>query len=169
VDGASDVILDDTYPIYLFKFIGMHPSNNDVEFQFNISIDTGSNYNVTKTTTSFVAYHREDGGDSSLQYSTVGDLAQSTSFQRFTNGDNVGNDNDQNISGELWLFNPSSTVFIKHFMGNASQAGTSDYNTNEFIAGYCNTTSACDAVRFQFSAGSMDVGKIKLYGLKDSA
>jgi len=168
VDGASDVVLDNTYPVYLFKFIGIHPQTDAVEFQFNMSIDSGSNYNVTKTTTATQTYHHEDGTHASLDYSTAGDLAQSTSFCRFTNGDNVGNDNDQNISGELWLFNPSSTTFVKHFMGTASNAGGGNYSTNELVAGYCNTTSAVDAVQFATSSGNMDAGTIKLYGIKDS-
>ena len=50
VDGTSDVVLDSTYPIYVFKFINIHPSGTN-RFQFNGSIDAGSNYNVTKTTT----------------------------------------------------------------------------------------------------------------------
>ena len=33
----------------------MHPANNDAHFQVNFSIDSGSNYNVTKTTAYFRA------------------------------------------------------------------------------------------------------------------
>ena len=167
VHGTSDVVLDSTYPIYLFKIISAHPASDDVEFQFNFR-DGGSSYDATKTSTAVQAYHREDGGDSALGYSTVGDLAQSTSFQRFTNGDNVGTDNDQNFSGELWLFNPSSTTFVKHFIGIASNYGAADYATNELVAGYCNVTAAIDAVQFAMSSGNIDAGTFKLYGLKDS-
>ena len=39
VDGSSDVVLDNTYPVYLFKWIGVHPSANDVAYAFNGSID----------------------------------------------------------------------------------------------------------------------------------
>src|SRR5210317_2146289 len=51
--------IDSTYPIYRFEFIDIHPSTNDVDFQFNLSTDGGSNYNVTKTTTNFQAGHDE--------------------------------------------------------------------------------------------------------------
>ena len=50
VDGSSSVVLDNTYPIYKFTFIDIHPATNDVNFQFNMSVDSGSNYNVAKTT-----------------------------------------------------------------------------------------------------------------------
>ena len=36
-----------------------------------------------------------------------------------------------------------------------------------YIAGYANTTSAINAVRFQANTGNID-GTIKLYGIKDS-
>ena len=68
VHGSSDVVLDSTYPIYLFKWISVHPSANDVAYAFNGSIDAGSNYNVTKTTTMFYAYHEEGGGTATLAY-----------------------------------------------------------------------------------------------------
>ena len=42
--------IDSTYPIYRFEFINIHPQTDSVKFQFNLSTDGGSNYNVTKTT-----------------------------------------------------------------------------------------------------------------------
>ena len=39
-------------------------------FQFNGSTDGGSNYNVTKTTTAFIAYHGENDSDTHLAYVT---------------------------------------------------------------------------------------------------
>ena len=61
VNGSSDVVLDSTYPIYIFKFINIHPSNDGGVFEFNFSVDSGSNYNVAKTTTAFRAYNEESG------------------------------------------------------------------------------------------------------------
>jgi hypothetical protein len=52
--------IDSTYRTYLFKFINIHPATDAVNFQFNLSTDGGSSYNVTKTTTFFTAYHKED-------------------------------------------------------------------------------------------------------------
>ena len=170
VDGASDVVLDNTYPIYLFKYIACHPSGSGdtgAQFSFNLSVDTGSDYNVTKTTTSFNADHAEGGSGPSLQYDTYSDLAQGTGFQVLSdNFDSLGN--DYNISGYIWLFNPSSTTFVKHFMSTGNSIN-SNILFNIYVAGYGNTTSAVDAVQFKFSAGNIDAGKIKLYGLKDSA
>ena len=105
VDGASSVVLDSTYKEYLFTFKNMHPANDTQEFQFNMSVDTGSNYNVTKTTTYFRTYNNEADNERSLSYRTGNDLAQSTNFQMLADG--VGNGNDECCSGVLHLFNPS--------------------------------------------------------------
>jgi hypothetical protein len=167
VDGTDDVVLDSTYPIYLFKFINIHPSTDDQVSQFNLSIDSGSNYNVTKTSTFFRSYHFESDSASGLGYQTGDDLAQSTAAQQLVNSCS-GNDNDQSMSGYLHLFNPSSTTFVKHYIACTNYATCNDTSTNNFIAGYGNTTSAIDAVQFSMSSGNIDAGKIKLYGLGDS-
>ena len=166
VNGSSDVVLDSTYPIYLFKFISCHPSDDEAALMFNMSADTGSNYNVTKTTTMFRAYNDETDSYTALQYLTSQDLAQSTGDA--TLGYGVGNDNDQSLSGELYLFNPSSTSFVKHFISTTNNYEDGDISVECFAAGYGNTTSAVDAIQFKFPSGTMDAGTIKLYGLKDS-
>jgi len=158
--------IDSTYPIYRFEFINCHPSTNIVNFQFNLSTDSGSNYNVTKTTTYFQANHYEDDSSPALGYQTGRDLAQSTSDQLLTS--NTGNDNDQNLAGELFLYNPSSTTFVKHFIAKINNNEHGDGTFNSYIAGYGNTTSAINAIRFKFSSGNIDSGTIKLYGIKDS-
>ena len=166
VNGSSDVVLDSTYPVYLFKFIDIHPSSNDVTFDFQGSTNTGSSYGVTMTTTSFEAYHDEAGSTTTLGYSAASDLAQATGFQDLTGG--IGNGNDENGGGELYLFNPASTSFVKHFISRSSFYFASDYAIQRLNGGYFNTTSAIDAIRFQFSSGNFDQGIIKLYGIKDS-
>jgi hypothetical protein len=166
VDGTDDVVLDSTYPIYLFKFINIHPASDGEEFEFNFSVDSGSNYNVTKTSTYFLEEHTESDSGASQSYQTSRDLAQSTSFQHF--GVDTGNDNDQASSGELWLFNLSSTTYVKHFIGTLQQAHQNDLSLVGHVAGYGNTTSAVDAIQFKMSSGNIDAGTFKLYGIKDS-
>ena len=165
VHGTDGVVLDSTYPIYKFEFIDIHPANNNANFQVNFR-DGGTNYDATKTTTNFRAYHNEAGNDSSLGYFAAGDLAQSTSAQII--GRTIGNDNDKCGTGTLTLYNPSSTTFVKHFIVNSNTLEGSDYLVNYFIAGYCNVTAAIDGVQFSFDSGNIDSGKIKLYGIKDS-
>jgi hypothetical protein len=167
VDGSSDVVLDSTYPIYLFKIINAHPATDRVGLTFQFSTDTGSNYNTTITSTNFRAYHNEDDSSPTLAYNGGEDLAQSTNFMHLT-GNDIGNANDENLCAELYLFNPSSTTFVKHFIGVSQCQGGNEISVESHIAGYSNTTSAIDAVQFKMSSGNIDAGTIKLYGLKDS-
>jgi len=162
VDGASGVVLDNTYKEYMFTFNNIHGSENNFKFQFNLSTDGGSNYNVTKTTTYFRAYHTE-GGASGLGYRTAGDLTQSTDYQILFI--DLENQNDNSGSGSMQLFNPSSTTFVKHFMATSSFIQNSEVAQNSFVSGYGNTTSAVNAIRFQGSSGNIDSGDICLYGI----
>jgi hypothetical protein len=157
--------LDSTYDAYEFKFINVAPKTDNVQFQFNMSTDSGSNYNVTKTTTFFYSVHNEADTSTALSYDTGADLAQSTSFQILVGI--IGNDADQNIAGSLQLFNPSSTTYVKHFIANINNSTYDDQSVETFIAGYGNTTSAVNAIQFKMSSGNFD-GIIKLYGVKKS-
>jgi hypothetical protein len=159
--------LDSTYDEYIFKFIDIHPATDAVTFNFNMSTDSGSNYNVTKTTTFFRALHNEDDVSSGVGYQTTQDLAQSTAFQPLA-AISLGNGADESCSGTLTLFNPASTVYVKHFISTFNLYDADNVTRNPYVAGYGNTTSAVNAVRFQMSSGNIDDGIIKLYGVKKS-
>ena len=165
-DGSSGVTLDNTYPLYLFKIINMHPSVDNHIFEFQANASGGSGYNETITSTTFRAYHTEGGGTATLEYVVNDDLAQGTDHQHLANG--VGNANPRGLSGELFLFNPSSTTFVKQFMARCQFYEASDATTDFHTAGYINTTSAIDEIQFRMASGNIDAGTFKLYGIKDS-
>jgi hypothetical protein len=154
--------IDSTYDSYLFKFINMHPATDSVTFNVNFR-DGSTAYDATKTTTFFRAYHNEGGSGQALEYQASQDLPQSTAAQPLAN--DLGNDNDQSCSGELFLYNPSSTTFVKHFMAKMESQAENEYSYNLFIAGYCNVTAAIDGVQFAMSSGNIDSGVIKMYGV----
>jgi hypothetical protein len=158
--------IDSTYNTYMFKFINIHPATDGAEFQFNGSTDGGSNYNVTKTTSIFEAGHNESGSASNLNYVTSQDLAQSTAYQIINA--NIGFDNDQSGVAIMYLFSPSSTTFVKHFLSVNQRCNSNEYTINSYLGGYFNTTSAINAVDFKMSSGNIDSGVIKMYGLRES-
>ena len=167
VNGSNDVVLDNTYRTYIFKFINIHPSSQGDILRVNFSDDTSSHsYDLTKTTTMFYARHDEDGSDGQLTYSSGTDTAQGTGNQDLVV--NINANNDSSASGELMLFNPSSTTFTKHFMSTVDSDGESDRCFTSYVSGYVNTTAAVTAVRFTFGGSNIDSGTIKLYGIKDS-
>ena len=160
--------IDSSYRTYIFKLINIYARTNQTAFGFNFSTDGGSNYNVTKTTTAFNAYHNEADNEATLQYDTSNhDLAQSTGDMRYV--DWMDNASDMSMSGSIILFNPSSTTFVKHFLSNVSsnryQSYGGGFDFNYFIGGYCNTTSAVNAIIFRMSSGNFD-GTIHLYGIE---
>jgi len=161
IDFTSSI--NSTYNSYVFKYIDIHPASIQ---QLTVNFrDGGSNFDATKTTTAFNPYHQEDGSGAGVDYRTAWDLAQSTSDQIIAQ--ELGNGNDESGSGYLHLFEPSSTTFVKHFIGVTSYYQNFG-NTGSFgvhYAGYCNVTAAIDGVRFKMSSGNIDAGTIKMYGV----
>ena len=163
VDGASDVVLDSTYRTYIFKLINIHPATNAAELVFNLSADTGSNYNVAKTTTTVQSIHSEDGTTAASVVFDPEDLSNGTGFQNLA--EDVGSDNDQSAVGELYLFSPSSTTFVKHWMSRTNISTYTNYSFDCYVGGYANVTAAIDGVQFTMASGNIDSGSIKLYGI----
>jgi len=166
LNGTDDVVLDDTYPIYRFSFINIHPETDGVDFEFQADTGTNTSYNQTITSTTFRATHDEADSSTGLDYRTGEDQAQGTAFQDLNIG--MGNDNDQCLNGHLHIFAPSDTTFVKHFMARIASPKDNDYHVDMFIAGYFNTTTALTRFKFKMSGGQIQGGKIKLYGLSDS-
>ena len=160
--------IDSTYKEYQFYFINLVPRNNNGnQFHFQGSTDGGSNYNTTITSTFFISIHNEADNSTNLAYDTNRDLAQSTNFQTFADGTggDAGGSTDKNASGMLTLFNPASTTYVKHFIGVCNNLSDNDFSRNEYVAGYFNTTSAINAIRFKHSSANFD-GTILMYGIK---
>ena len=163
VDGSSDVVLDDTYKEYVFTFKNIHPSADGKNFSFQGSTDGGSSYGVIMTSTAFQTFHDEADTQTNLSYRTGADIAQGTGYPSLTQESSF--DNDHGVCGTLHLFNPSSSVFVKHWMCRLSSVLNINYANEFYNAGYFNTTSPIDAIQFKFDANNIDAGDICLYGI----
>ena len=152
--------IDSTYDTYLFKFINIHPASNNVTWTVNFR-DGGSDFDATKTTTHTGVYHRENGAASGLQYEDGRDTIAATSYVNISDDNNT--DNDHAVNGEMYLFNPSSTTFVKHFIARTRVEAL--YTTDGLVGGFLDTTSAIDAIDFKFASGNIDSGVIKMYGI----
>tara|TARA_R100001594_G_C3907946_1_gene232564 strand:- start:21 stop:596 length:576 start_codon:yes stop_codon:yes gene_type:complete len=161
IDFTSDI--DSTYKEYQFHFIDIHPSGDGTKFQFQVDTGTNTSYNQTITSTSFYAYHAEGGGSANLSYDGSYDQAQGTGFQDLIFYQ--GNGNDESCVGILHLFDPSNSTFVKHFMSRGVRYSANDQASDEYAAGYVNTTTALTRVRFKFNSGTIDAGTIKMYGV----
>jgi len=162
LNGSSDVVFDSTYKEYLFTLKNTHPSSDPGIISFQATTD-GTNYNTTVTTTYFRAFANEADDSTGLAYASGFDQDQDTAIQNLDSGS--GADNDQASAGLLRVFNPSSTTFVKHFIGQVSNSNDGDFNHNVFTAGYFNTTSAITGIQFKMDSGNIDAGDICLYGI----
>ena len=160
IDFTSGI--DSTYDSYVFKWINCHPSTNGANFTFQADTGTNTNYNQTITSTCFRAYHGEDDSND-FGYKSNGDQAQGTGFQGLNFG--LGTENDECSTGYLQIFNPSSSVFVKHFISNGQLNTASNESENDIVAGYFNTTTPITRVRFKMSSGNIDDGIIKMCGV----
>jgi len=156
--------IDSTYDSYVFKFINIHPQNDAAVFLFQGDTGTNTNYNQTITSTYFYARHDQTGAVGQISYDSGSDQAQGTAFQRI--GTEIGNGNSENASGYLQIFNPSSSIFVKHFLGDIQNFESNGYSFRVFSAGYFNTTTALTRFQFKMTSGNIDSGTIKLYGIK---
>jgi hypothetical protein len=171
VHGSSDVVFDSTYPIYVLKVISAHLDADDRNITFNFTAD-GTNFNVTKTTTNLRAVHGENDSGATVTYRTNADLAQSTGEQPLGEAllGGSGGGADGGSCAEIFIFNPSSTTFVKHFLSRSVGMTAGSAAENVYVGGYCNTTSAVTGIRFSTAGGGATTidGTFKLYGIKDS-
>jgi hypothetical protein len=168
IHGSSSVVFNNTYPIYIIKFINVMSSGGQ-NFQMNATTD-GSNFNVVSTNTAFVAEHTEDDSTQArLTYSTSYDVAEAANPYLFNiNKGGLRNASDSGASGQIIIFNPSNTTFVKHYISTVNSMSEYPGSTQNHVAGYFNTSSALTGIRFNSINSNVMHGTIKLYGLKDS-
>ena len=155
--------IDDTYDEYIFYFVGIHPATNSGTWQFQMDA-AGTSYNTTMTTTYFRALHTEDNTTTrQLAYDSGNDQNQGTGFQYLAQ--NIMNDNDADMCGELHLFAPWSTTYVKQFYSRCGAMRTGPLTSDVFVAGYFNSTAALTKVKFKMDNGNTDAGTVYLYGV----
>ena len=154
--------IDSTYKLYIFKFYDVNPDTDSIDFSFQANASGQSGFNETMTTTYFRTDHDESDSSTNLGYQDWADQAQGTAYQ-FLNYD-TGSDADQSSVGELFLFNPSNTTYVKHFYSTSQYYHYNNASQVAFVAGYFNTTAAIDEISFKMASGNFD-GTIKMYGV----
>jgi len=168
-DGDSEIDfssgITSTYGEYIFKFYNLNPATDAAQFQFQVNAtdDAGGDYDVSLITSTYWVAHHTEADTTGFSYSTGGDKAQAATFQQLSEA--LGNGADESSVGELHIFNPSSTTYVKHFHATINIYALSDYTQQIFVAGYINDTTAIDDIRFKMNTGDFD-GTIKMWGVK---
>ena len=155
--------VDSTYDVYIFKLIDINPSVDDTRINVNFSGDGGSTF-LIKSSTYWRAVHDVNDTSTGIAYDTGDDLAQSTANQKLCHG--IGSAADECGVGELFLFSPSNTSYVKnwHSTMQVYYPASGGYSIECFTTGYCTVTTAINHVKYEMSTGVFD-GTIKMYGL----
>ena len=154
--------IDSTYGVYLITCKSIHPSNTATEFTINFR-DGSTAYDADKVTTYIKIRHAEADDLDNFVYDTGNDATGTGGHLLM---ENVGNQNDASTSGTIYLYNPSSTTFVKNYICDFhSMAPDPPVADHILTAGYCNVTAAIDGVQFAFDTGNIDSGDFCLYGL----
>ena len=177
--ATSDTVIDftgmdSTYGEYIFKFYNINPEvsggvySNTANFGFSMGIPAISNGQMVHTSTFITAVQAENATQEILAYSGSLDSAQGEAPQVLAY--NIGNGADESAAGELHIFNPASTTYVKHYLGQThtyDEGNTTNGRAySGYVAGYANRTGAVTEVRFSMSTGDDWDGKIKMWGVK---
>ena len=154
--------IDSTYKLYIFKFYDVNPVTDGSYFGFQANATDSTSYDETITSSAFRARQMEDNSSPDLIYEGEFDRAQQTILQPIYG--HAGDGGDESGAGELHLFNPSNTTYVKHFFTRSNHYNNSTQTQNYFVGGYINTTTAIDDIQFKMSSGNMDA-VIKMYGV----
>jgi len=162
--GASSVEFTDLtgYKIFKFVFIDVNPATDTVNFTFQVNASGQTGFNEVITSTYFRAYHDEADSATGNDYQASFDQAQGTAFQALVH--DAGNGADESTAGELFLFNPQSTTYVKHFYSRCNYYHADNFSEDIYVGGYINTTTNLSEISFKFESGNMDA-VIKQYGL----
>ena len=162
--------LDSTFDVYKFIVNGMIPDGT-AQLHFSVDVGTATNYVQTVTTMQRAASHKGDGtafSDDGHGGPQDNDAAVAAlGIAQKGDGDDDAQDRG-GVSGYLYLFNPASTVFEKHFiskMTGSGMAGTNPYLEMHENAGYFQQTAAITRIRFLYTSTNIRAGRISMYGV----
>lgn len=152
------------YKEYIFGFYNVNPTNDGNTFQWQMKAVGGSTYDQTLHSVHWRGAHYENNSNAFFGNNTSFDNNNATTFSNL--GENQGGDADESLDGLLHIWEPASTTYAKYFMSRVMEHANSNGPFDYFTAGYVNTTSALDGIRFQFSGGNIDNAVIKMWGAK---
>lgn len=159
----NSTFITSTYKNYLITWKNVAPANDGSQFLLRVSEDNGS---TIKTTSGDYA-NLQSGNNTNTPTPTGGGTATGTSILLTCNGVGVmGNATNENGSGHVFIFDPTSTGTYKDFEGQATYVTDDGYFAGmTFWGDYRSTTNALNYLRFQMGSGNIASGIFNLYGI----
>ena len=166
-DAASSTTfssnIDSTYDTYMFTLNEIHCSVNGEDMNVNFSA-TGTFTNILMQTSAIIAQHDQNGANGQVVYQANMD-SNNAANQKFADSSQLGNVASESFSAIMYLYQPSSTTFVKYFNFRTTAKGKVPGSTSAWVSGYANNSGAAvTQVQFAPSSGTF-TGTIKMYGI----
>jgi len=162
--GVSQVdftTLSTDYQDFCWTIQYLHPSADDANLYIRVFTGTGGSQAVFTNG----EYGNAQIGQSNSTLTT--NVTGGQTYMRMSQG--VGNENTEHLNSEVILYNPHTTTFFKTIR-NSSALLTSTGNraTVDNTCGSFLQPEAVTGIRFYFSSGTIDSGRISMYGRKNT-
>jgi hypothetical protein len=151
--------IDATYNEYIFTFENLHSANDGA----NLTFQAGSSGYATTITSGAFRSENSESGSSNWGFATANVQHQATGEQVLFH--ELDNDNDSCVCGDLHLFIPSNTTYVKTWYARTQGKKNSDTSMEVYTSGVLNTASAITQVRFTIASGDIQTGTIRMYGV----
>ena len=157
----TDTQLTSTYKLYLIKFIQISPANNDVDFRVGFSAGGGTPNLSTSNLMNWYGF--ASGNDFGAVGAWNRDSSTTPAYITLATMNN-STETGANLSGEMKLYSPAG---VKQKMWSTQVPNIKVGVKMEMVSwgGMAETASPLTAVTFDFSAGNIASGEIKLYGV----
>ena len=157
----NSTLITDSYDDYVFIGRYLKPATDSQPFAMYLSIDNGSNYNLT---VQHSMLYEDLSTDASGRATGFGQDNTSSTIKM---SGSLGNDSGGGAAFHIRLFGLSNTSYYKH--GNYDLIGThanAEGNNYHWSGGIrILTASAINNVKFLYDSGNIADGKISLYGV----
>ena len=156
--------LTSTYNHYIFKCYNINPETDNVDFECQFDVASGTSY-AQNMTSSIVT--SEIARDATQQYFRNWADGQGNGTAYHPLAMEIGFGSAECANGELHVFNPgnSAGTFETNFKSRFHEYHYGGRSWDIFTGGYLMTTTAITNVRFKMSSGDWD-GTIKQWGVK---
>tara|TARA_R100000008_G_C3491431_1_gene118928 strand:+ start:64 stop:660 length:597 start_codon:yes stop_codon:yes gene_type:complete len=167
-DGTTSMTfdgMDGTYVAYEFHFINLHPVTDTAHLTFQVNATDQTAFEENMTSSFARAKNHENGSDQEFVIMSGNDQGDGDEAEQMLSNEN-GNGNDESLNGVFTIYDPGNGTYVKHWISRIVEYHASDIVMDSFVAGYIDSTTAIDEIRFKFHSGNIDSGTIKMYGIK---
>ncbi len=165
-DATIDITdLTDEYAMYKFVWTGLAPATESTtKFFMRTDSDNGASFDAGASDYAW-SNHRVSMLVSTPAHDPEGD--DSDSEMQINGNDALGTNANELMDVEITCFNPSGTEYTKFkWEGMYFDAGATPLGNHIIGAGIRLSAALVDAVQFLYSTGNIEVGTLKVYGVR---